>query len=46
MPPTRTGSFTYRILAEGYEPAVSESIPWVEGETTIDFELKPKSTKK
>lgn len=45
MPP-HNGSYTYRILAEGYEPAISESTPFEEGETKIDFELTPKSNKK
>jgi hypothetical protein len=37
-----TGRYTYRALAEGYETAVSKSTPFTEGETTINFELKPK----
>lgn len=46
MPPSSTGSYTYRIVAEGYEPAVSKSTPFTEGETTIDFELTPKPSEK
>lgn len=44
--PPHNGSYTYRILADGYEPEVSDSTRFEEGETTINFELTPKSTKK
>ena len=39
MPP-HNGSYTYNIVAVGYEPAVSKSTKFTEGETRIDFELK------
>ena len=35
------GRYRYRALASGYEIAISESIPFKEGETTVDFELVP-----
>ena len=35
------GRYRYRALASGYEIAISESIPFEEGETTVDFELVP-----
>ncbi len=34
-------SYTYRVLAEGYEAATSKSTPFTEGETTVNFELQP-----
>ncbi|MDA0921672.1 MAG: M56 family metallopeptidase [Planctomycetota bacterium] len=39
MPPSN-GSYTYRVLAEGYKPAVSKSTPFTEGETKVNFELQ------
>lgn len=44
MPPNN-GSYTYKILATGYEPALSKSTPFQEGETRIDFELKKSRVK-
>ncbi|MBI2826767.1 MAG: hypothetical protein HYX69_19005 [Planctomycetia bacterium] len=38
--PTHRGSYRYRVLADGYEPAVSNSVPFAEGEVTLDFALK------
>jgi hypothetical protein len=40
MPP-QLGSYRYRVLAEGYEPKLSDSIEFDEGEVTLDFELTP-----
>ena len=34
-------SYTYRVLAEGYETTTSKSIPFTEGEKTVNFELQP-----
>ena len=41
MAPTG-GRYTYRALADGYEPAVSQSTLFDETEETIDFQLQPK----
>jgi len=40
MPPRR-GTYTYRVLAHGYKTALKKSVPFVEGETTLNFELQP-----
>jgi beta-lactamase regulating signal transducer with metallopeptidase domain len=32
-------SYTYRVLAEGYKPAVSKSTRFTEGKTKVNFEL-------
>ena len=45
MPP-RNGSYTYRARAVGYETSVSKSTPFIEGETTVNFELQRKSAAK
>lgn len=42
MPPSN-GSYTYRVLADGYEVSTSESTTYEEGDTTVlNFELVPK----
>ncbi|MCP5117379.1 MAG: hypothetical protein GY953_41675, partial [bacterium] len=33
----------YRAVAEGYQEAVSDPVPYAEGEVTLDFELKPQN---
>jgi hypothetical protein len=33
-------SYKYRVKADGYKPAISESIPFEEGEVRVDFELR------
>ena len=38
MPPN-AGSYKYRALADGYKPAVSQSVPFAEGDVSLDFEL-------
>lgn len=45
MPP-HNGSYTYRARAAGYETSVSKSIPFTEGETTVNFEVQRKSAAK
>lgn len=44
MPPNN-GRYTYKVLAAGYEPAVSKSTAFQEGETRIDFELNKSRVK-
>jgi hypothetical protein len=39
--PTSHGSYRYRVLAEGYEPGISESVKFEEGEVKVDVELTP-----
>ena len=41
MPP-HNGSYRYRVLADGYEPRMSESVKFDEGEVELDFELTPR----
>lgn len=45
MPPNN-GSYTYRVLAEGYKPAISKSTRFTEGETKVNFELQREETRK
>ncbi len=40
--PVKGHSYRYRVLAEGYEPVVSDPVKYEEGEVTVDFELKPR----
>ena len=45
MPP-HNGRYTYKVVATGYEPTVSKSTPFQEGEVRLDFELKKSQAKK
>jgi hypothetical protein len=38
--PPRDDAYRYRVLAEGYETAVSDPVKHEEGEVTVNFELK------